>query len=141
MIRALISVLVFAAGLTAADRASDVKAAEKAWAVATVAGDSGKLGELLADDLTYTHSTGETDSKSVYIGNLKSGARKYLKVDHEGMEVRLYGNTAVLMTTAHVETTMNGGAPAPVHLRFLHVWVFNKGKWQLAAHQSLRLAK
>ena len=60
----------------AAQRTADsVKAAEKAWAAATVAGDEATLKNLLSDDLTYTHSNGETDTKAVFIQNLKTGAR------------------------------------------------------------------
>jgi ketosteroid isomerase-like protein len=104
-----------------------------------VAGDEATLKQVLADDLTYTHSTGDTDTKAVYISNLKTGARKYHKVNHESMDVRMYGNTAVLTATAQVETSMKGGAVSPAHLRFIHVWVFQNGRWQLVAHQSLRL--
>lgn len=55
------------------------------------------------------------------------------------MEVRLYGNTAVLIAVAQVGTSQKGGKPNPVRLRFLHVWVWQQGRWQLVAHQSLRL--
>lgn len=134
-------VLTFAVALAAAaDKSVDaVKAAEKAWASATVAGDEATLKQVLADDLTYTHSNGETDTKAVFIDNLKTGARKYHKVEHESMDVRLYGNTAVLTATAQIETSQKGGKINPAHLRFIHVWVFQKGRWQLVAHQSLRL--
>ena len=124
----------------AADASAEaVKAAEKAWAAATVAGDEAALKTVLADDLMYTHSNGDTDTKAVYISNLKDGTRKYHKLDHENMDVRLYGDTAVVAATAQVATASKGGAASPAHLRFLHVWVRTKGKWQLAAHQSLRL--
>jgi ketosteroid isomerase-like protein len=123
----------------AADKSADaVKAAEKAWASATVAGDEATLKKVLADDLTYTHSTGETDAKAAFIDNLK-GARKYHKLNHESMDVRLYGNTAVLTATAQVETSQKGGSVNPAHLRFIHLWVLQNGRWQLVAHQSLRL--
>ncbi|HET8549933.1 MAG TPA: nuclear transport factor 2 family protein [Bryobacteraceae bacterium] len=136
-----ITILFLAAGvMMAADRSADaVKAAEKTWATATVAGDEAALKQVLADDLTYTHSNGETDTKAVYISNLKTGARKYHKLDHESMDVRLYGTTAVLTATARVETSQKGGSVNPAHLRFIHVWILHSGRWQLVAHQSLRL--
>ena len=138
----LFTILLLVAGLAmAADKSADaVKAAEKLWASATVAGDEAALGKVLADDLTYTHSNGDTDNKSSYIGNLKTGARKYHKLEHDSMDVRMYDNTAVLTATAQVETSQKGGSPAPAHLRFIHVWVMENGRWQLVAHQSLRLA-
>jgi ketosteroid isomerase-like protein len=137
----MFTVLFVVAGLSmAADKSAEgVKAAEKSWASATVSGDEATLGQLLADDLTYTHSTGDTDNKAAYINNLKTGARKYHKLDHESMDVRLYGNTAILTATAQVETSQKGGSATPAHLRFIHVWVLENGRWQLVAHQSLRL--
>jgi ketosteroid isomerase-like protein len=129
-----------AALAAAADKSADaVRTAEKAWGIATVAGDEATLRQVLADDLTYTHSNGETDTKAQFISNLKTGARKYLKLNHEGMDVRTYGNTAVLTATAQVETSQKGGAASPAHLRFIHVWMYQNGRWQLVAHQSLRL--
>ena len=137
----LIAILSIVAGLgMAADKSAEaVKAAEKAWASATAAGNEATLKQVLADDLTYTHSTGETDSKAAFIDNLKTGVRKYHKVNHESMDVRLYGNAAVLTATAQVETSQKGGNVNPAHLRFIHLWVLQKGNWQLVAHQSLRL--
>ena len=131
--------IVVGLGMAADKSAEAVKAAEKSWASATVADDEATLRQVLSDDLTYTHSTGETDTKQAFMDNLKSGVRKYHKVNHDSMDVRLYGNTAVLMATAHIETSQKGGNPAPARLRFIHVWVLKQGRWQLAAHQSLRL--
>lgn len=138
----LIAIFSLMAALTfGADKAADaVKAAEKSWATATVADDEATLQKLLADDLTYTHSTGDHDNKTAFIGNLK-GVRKYVKLNHESMDVRVYGNAAVVTAKAMVETSMNGAAPAPAHLQFIHVWILKGGQWQLVAHQSLRLAK
>lgn len=117
-----------------------VKAAERAWAQATVKGDAAALKNLLADDLTYTHSNGETDTKEIFISNL-SGARKYHKIDYESLDARLYlgGSAAVVTAVAGVATSQKGGPVNPVRLRFVHFWVHQKGRWQLAAHQSLRL--
>jgi len=132
---------IMAAMAAAADKSADaVKTAEKSWATATVAGDEATLRQILADDMTYTHSTGDTDTKAQFISNLKTGVRKYHKVNHDSMDVRTYGNTAVLMATAQVETSQKGAAPSPAHLRFIHVWINQNGRWQLVAHQSLRLA-
>lgn len=141
MTRLLSLFLAAAFTLAAAGKsADDIKAAEKAWGAATVSGDAAALGNLLADDLTYTHSNGEVDNKAQYIGNLK-GARKYHKIDFESIETRIYGNTAVSTCVAQIATSQNGGAVNPAHLKMLHVWVYQKGAWRLVAHQSLRLAK
>ena len=128
--------------LLAADpkTADAVKAADKLWASATVKNDKAALDKVLADDLVYTHSTGDKDGKAAYIENLSNGARKYNKIDHEQMSVRMYGNAAVLDGDIQIETDQKGTV-APAHLHIIHVYVYKAGRWQLVAHQSLRLAK
>jgi ketosteroid isomerase-like protein len=116
-----------------------VKAAERAWGKATASGDLATLDKVLADDISYTHSTGDTDTKAVLVGNMKSGARKYLEMTYESLDARLYDNAAVVMAVARIKTSVNGAAPVPAHLRFVHMWVYQKGTWRLAAHQSMRL--
>ncbi|MBY0505592.1 MAG: nuclear transport factor 2 family protein [Bryobacteraceae bacterium] len=116
-----------------------VSALEKAWAAATVQADATALGKILANDLNYIHSTGLIDSKTMFIDKLKSGQQKYFKLQHEGMEVRLYGSTAVVTATALIESSTKGLKNPPGRLRFMHVWYYSKGAWQLVAHQSLRL--
>jgi ketosteroid isomerase-like protein len=107
--------------------------------VATVKADAATLNKLLAADLQYIHSNAEIDTRASFIEKMKTGFRTYQRLDHEGMEVRLYGDTAVLTATAQV-ITASKGQPAPVaHLRFIHVWVYKGGAWQMVAHQSLRL--
>jgi len=105
-----------AQGKKAARREQTIKDAEKAWAQATIQGDEAALKKMLADDLTYTHSNAETDTKQVFIDNLKNGVRKYLKIDYENMEARAYGKVAVLTASARLEVTTRGqtqpGAPA-----------------------------
>lgn len=116
-----------------------VSAADKAWAAATVKVDATALNKLLADDLNYIHSTGVIDTKAMFIDKLKTGKQKYSKFEHEGIDVRLYGPTAVLTATARVDSSTNGVNNPPNHLRFIRVWYYSKGAWQLVAHQSLRI--
>ncbi len=142
VLRPLVLSLLAVCAVLAADAKTveAVKSADRAWAEATVKGDAATLQNLLAEDLTYTHSNGETDSKKVYINNL-SGTRKYHKIEYESLDARLYakGDAAVVTAVARFETSQKGGPVNAAHLRFIHVWFHQSGRWQLAAHQSLRL--
>lgn len=133
--------LLAAVALVAADpkTADAVKSADKAWSVATVKADHAALGKLLADDLQYIHSNGEIDTKASFSEKMKTGFRTYQRLDHEGMDVRLYGDMAILTATAQVVTAAKGQAAPVAHLRFIHVWQYKGGRWQMVAHQSLRL--
>ena len=116
-----------------------VEVAEKGWGAAMAKGDQAALGALLAEDLNYIHSTGAIDSKTTLMGKMKSGEQKYLKLDHEGMETRLYGSTAVVTATGFAQTSVKGVPATANHLRWIHVWYLHKGTWVLVAHQSLRI--
>ncbi len=137
--RVLVLTILAASLMFAQKNAAGVKAAEKAWAAATTSNDKAALDKVLAQDLNYIHSTGDIDTKKIYVENLSNGVRVYNKIEHEEpMDVRIYGNTAVVSATGRFEVTSRGNR-APAHLKFLHVWVYQQGRWQLAAHQSLRL--
>jgi ketosteroid isomerase-like protein len=141
MIRTTLLALLLAALTFAADPPTKaaVETAEKAWGAAMAKNDGAALTALLADDLTYTHSTGAIDTKSSLIGKMKSGEQKYLMLNHEGIDTRLYGSTAVINATAKVQTAAKGVPGTQNHLRFIHVWVHQQGAWKLVAHQSLRI--
>ena len=142
MLKTLLFGLLSSCALLAADAKTveAVKSADRAWADATVKGDAAALQNLLADDLTYTHSNGETDTKKIYVDNL-AGARKYHRIEYESLDARLYANGDAALVTAvgRFETSQKGGPVNAAHLRFIHVWIHQKGRWQLVAHQSLRL--
>jgi len=121
------------------DAAKAVEAAERGWAKGVTTNDFALLEKVLGADLTYTHSTGAVDTRDSYIGNLKSGKSKYVKVDHDMLKVQVLGkDTAITICKAQV-VTMADGKPNPAHLSFLHVFQKRGGQWVMVAHQSARL--
>lgn len=138
--RIFLLALLCSAAVSAASPEDAVKQAEKDWAAAIVKKDAAMLQKVLAPDLVYKHSTGVIDTKESYIGGIQSGKMNYARMDTEEMTVKLYGNTAVVWSVAKVQA-LSGGAMSDFRLSMLHVYVKNKGNWQLAAHQSNRLQK
>ena len=98
--------------------------------------DFAALDVILADDLTYAHSSGVLDTKASYLEALKSGKTKYLTFDRTPSVVRLYGDTAVITGTA---TLSLRGQAAPFSLRYTLVYVRRDGQWRMVAWQSTRL--
>ena len=98
--------------------------------------DFAALDAVLADDLTYTHSSGALDTKASYLETLKSGKTKYLTFDRTPSVVRLYGDTAVITGAA---TLSLRGQAAPFSLRYTLVYVKRDGLWRTVAWQSTRL--
>ena len=106
---------------------------------ALVANDFAALEQILADDLIYTHSTGVTESKAEYLGQLRSGQLKYHAMDHESVTVRLYGAAAVLTGRTKVRS-VSKGQELRNDLKFTIVYAKQKGRWRMVAWQSTRVS-
>ncbi len=59
-------------------------------------GDVQALEEILADDLIYTHTTARIDTKSSFIEAISSGRSNYRSVEREDVQVRQFGDSAVV---------------------------------------------
>lgn len=105
---------------------------------AMVQKDVAFLGQVLADDLVYTHSSGNVDTKASFIDSLTSGRLAYEAAVPEGLGVRLFGEVAVLTGTAQIRVHVHG-KPLDLHLRFTDVYVKRQAGWQMVAWQATRL--
>ncbi|WP_266368026.1 nuclear transport factor 2 family protein [Tellurirhabdus rosea] len=115
-----------------------VMAAEKQRFEAQVAKNYDVLNKVLADDLIYTHSNGNQDTKQSYIQSIKDGKSKYDAIDVQEMKVRVYGNTAIINGVCLIKAA-NNGETINTRLRYTDVYVKKGNQWQMAAWQSLRL--
>ena len=59
----------------------EVSKLEERRCAAMTASDLATLESLLADTLTYTHSSAVVDDKASYVESIRSGRVKYLKVE------------------------------------------------------------
>ena len=115
----------------------DVMAAMNAWKEATIKRDTAALQNLLADDLSYTHSSGMNETKKQVLDGISSGKTKVKSIEWSNATVRNYRKTAVVKADVKI---LNDGAAAPTSLNVLFVWVQNAaGAWQMAARQAIRL--
>lgn len=103
-----------------------------------MARDLGRLERLLADDLTYTHSTAVVESRAQFLDSVRTGRTRYLEMTPTEVVVRLHGDVAIAtgrvrmrVATAERELTFDA--------RFTEVHVWRGGGWRLAAWQSTRL--
>jgi ketosteroid isomerase-like protein len=135
--KTLALILLATARLCAADEADAVREAAAGWTQAAVKQDVAGLNRWLADDLTYSHSTGKTQNKAEYIAAVTKGPANYESFTFSGTEVRLYGKVAVLTGYVDVKLVKRDS----FRVRTLQVYVENGGHWQMAAHQSARLSQ
>ncbi len=113
---------------------------EQEWEDALLKSDVTALERLYAETLVYTHSSGSVDDKATYVGNIKSGVTKYESMKREDIKVNIYGDTALVM--CHWLVNVNArGAKINTNARYLHVYVKQKGRWRMVAHQSTRITQ
>ncbi|MBS1810265.1 MAG: nuclear transport factor 2 family protein [Acidobacteria bacterium] len=138
----LTSLFVFAFACTAFAQGNKVEAEiiklEQQWVDALVKADAAALETLYSDSLTYTHSSGATDTKAIYIANLKAGKTKYESLIREEVKVRVYGNTALHTSKTNIKLISNG-QPQAFAVKMLHVYVKEGKNWRMVAHQTTRL--
>jgi ketosteroid isomerase-like protein len=111
---------------------------EAEWVDALVKADGAALEKLYSDNLTYTHSSGTTDTKAEYITNLKAGKTKYESLVREDAKVRVFGNTAIHTSKTNIKLISNG-QPSAFAVKMIHVWVKEGSGWRMVAHQTTRL--
>lgn len=114
---------------------NEVLQAEARRIKALVNDDIATLDRIFSPELSYTHSNGQTESKSEYLAALTSGRLKYKSIEHVEQVVRLYGKTAVLTAGTKI-VAVNANRESRVTLRFTAVYVVQNGEWQMIAWQS-----
>lgn len=118
--------------------ADEVRAADSRRIAATVRGDAGELGSLLAEELTYTHTTGQVESREEHLAAISAGKLDYQSIDRTEDQVRIYGDTAVVTGRADMKVNAQG-KDLVLAIRFTAVWVKGEKGWRMVAWQSTRL--
>ena len=103
--------------------------------VAMCGGDFAALEGMLHDELLYTHSSGFTDTKAMWLASLRSGKTKYKSAVCSDQKVRLAGDTALVTGRATIEAEVNG-RPRSLRLAFLNAWTKTPKGWKFIAWHS-----
>ena len=96
------------------------------------------LEAVLADDLTYVHSTARLETKAEHVGNLKAGKPHYRGIVTCERKVRVHGGVGVVngVSEMHVE---NAGKEQRFTVRYLAVYAKAGAAWRMIAWQSTRV--
>jgi hypothetical protein len=114
--------------------------AEKDRFAAMIKNDAAALDKLIAEEVTYTHGSARLVSKAEFIGELTSGAFKYLTITPEEKEwkVRVLGTVAIVNGAASMRVVDHGNDQT-IKIRYTNVQVNRGGRWQMVAWQATRL--
>ena len=102
---------------------------------AMVAADVNALRDLLADDLTWTHSSGTTESKAEFTAAIEAQTVVYEELEVEQDHVRGTENVSIHSGILKGRASRNGQTKS-LHAKFLAVWQVLDGQLQLVAWQS-----
>ena len=119
----------------AANAEAEVRAVNERRFAALVKEDLAELDRLLADDLTYIHSSGYIETKKQSLETIASKALRYKTIQSSDVQVRIYGDTAV-MTGRVAMSVLARGKEVDLKNLFTAVYVRQGGEWRLTVWQS-----
>jgi ketosteroid isomerase-like protein len=116
----------------------EVLAANDALKQAMMKKDTAGVAKYLHDDLIYEHSHGQNQTKADVV-NATKGTTTIEAIDFSEVNVRVYGNTALIKANCDMRNKSAGKEAVTTHLNVLLVWLKGPGGWQLLSRQSTLL--
>ncbi|WPH22209.1 nuclear transport factor 2 family protein [Variovorax paradoxus] len=97
------------------------------------------LGALVADELSYGHSSGKVDTKASFIGDLVDRKSDFVSITLTEQTIKVVdGHTAIVRHTLAADTN-DSGKPGKVALKILGIWQKQGGEWKMLARQAVRI--
>jgi uncharacterized protein DUF4440 len=119
-------------GSTAED---SVRAVEAERGQALLRADTAALSRMVAEEFVEVSRLGTLRSKAANLRDIASGDLKLISVKYDSLQVRIYGEVAVLQGIADNEGTFRG-MPFSGRIRYTRVFVRRDGRWQAVAMQQ-----
>jgi ketosteroid isomerase-like protein len=109
-----------------------------AWDRAMVENDAEAIGRYMTDDWTIVGSDGGVTDKATFLGLVSSGAVSHDVMESADFDIRVYGQTAVVMSRGVSGGTYQGRAFREVE-RVTCVFVRQQGQWRCVHTHLSRL--
>jgi uncharacterized protein (TIGR02246 family) len=123
-------------GGSAADTSKEeIRALETARNEAIVHGDAPALERMTSDDYTFITLRGELRTKAEIVKGFSTGAFKYASREISDLNIRVYGDTAVV-TGRSIQKGAENGKDYSGDYRFTRVYVKQNGRWLTVALQA-----
>ncbi|MBL7731254.1 MAG: nuclear transport factor 2 family protein [Chitinophagaceae bacterium] len=116
-----------------------VAAAVEQLTRAMIDADKTMLEKLVAEKLSYGHSSGAIDDKKQFVEKITSGRSDFVTIDLAEQTISISGKTAIVRHILHAKTN-DSGKPGDVHLRVMLVWQKQGGQWKLLARQAVKMS-
>jgi len=113
---------------------------ENGWAEALVKRDVAFLDRILADDFMTTSSRGIVSTKAQILAGVKSSAYVYISITLDDIQVRIYGDVA-MVTGRNTVKSMRNGRDISGQERWTDTWIRHDGRWQAVATHNSKIAQ
>ena len=110
--------------------AGELIALVREWDAAIVKHDVATLDRILANEFTLSGLP-----KAAYLAHIKSTRNDIFSAKSEAFDVRVYGDTAVLIAIDEIKSRKDGGETTE-WWRYIDVWVKRDGRWQCVVTES-----
>ncbi len=101
--------------------------------------DSVAIDELLADKVSYGHSSGVIQNREEMIKGAINASIVFNNLTMESSSIYFENKSAIARHELKAVTVDKSGRESPLHIGILQVWVKQKGKWKLTARQAYKL--
>jgi ketosteroid isomerase-like protein len=138
---------VVAFGLLGATNARAVSADEEAvtkrveaFRAALAVADGKALDGLCAPELSYSHSDGHVEDKTVFLKNATAGKSKTLSLEWKDLSVRVVGDAAIVRFHWLGESeSVADGKKSSTNLHILMNWQKQGSEWELLSRAATKL--
>jgi ketosteroid isomerase-like protein len=105
---------------------------------AMLAADKAKLDSLVADQLSYGHSSGTLQDKTVFVDVIVSKKSVYKSIELTKQTVAVVGNNAIVRHAWESESGTGDGKWNVSKIGVMQVWQKQGSNWKLLARQAFR---
>ena len=135
-----IASILLTTALSSSAETKELVLLDEAMQRAVVDRDAAAFGRFLTEDYVLVDSKGALHGKAEVVAGITSNETKVEVNESSEAQVRVQGDTAVLIAVLH-QRGLDHGVPYDVPVRFTDTWIRRGGKWLCMSGHATRLPK
>lgn len=118
-----------------------IKRLESDWRAAALKNDVAALDRLLAEDYIGIGANGMLQTKQQLLASRAAGKVHFDQIDYSDTKIRIYGDTAVVTTTAVIVAHSEANGDISGKYRYTRVYTRHNGagSWRIVSFESSRV--
>lgn len=117
---------------------SEVAKSVKALNDALIDPQTALFDDLLMDELSYGHSSGNVQDKEAFLDDLINGSFDFQEINVSDETIEIIGQTAIVRHILSAKA-LSAGTPVEIRIGIFLVYQKQKDQWKLLARQAFKL--